>query len=154
MMILKAKEKETTSDRQLQTDNAYNARIEKLLEEYESVNEINIHPRGLYYQDIKFIFKRTSDLDRVLADVIHLLEHIQPTYANGCQKYLSDLSYEPDLFRVFTSGTGFTTDGDISYSKADLFRGIGQIRKVLSRNLSSNVYINLSKNIEIILNFL
>ena len=39
------------------------------------------------------------------------------------------------------------------YNKADFYRGLGQLRKGLSQNLSSNPHIDLNRNIEVIFKF-
>ena len=92
-------------------------------------------------------------MDDVFSDMTNLLEFIQSPYNSGCQIYSSSFTSNVDLFRVFSAGSGYTTDGDIRYNKADFYRGLGQLRKGLSRNISSNPHIDLSQNIDVIFKF-
>ena len=132
----------------------YDEEMEKLLNDHISVHEIKTYANGLYLSDIKFTFKSTADLDTVFTDMTNFLEFMESPYNCGCQIYSSSFTSNVDLFRVFSAGSGFTTDGDIMYNKADFYRGIGQLRKGLSRNISSNPHIDLKKILKLFLNFL
>ena len=120
---------------------------------YISVHEIKRYEKGLYFSDVKFTFKSTSDLDALFSDITNFMEFIQSCYNCGCQIYSSRFTSNLDLFRVFSAGSGYTTDGEIMYNKSDFYRGLGQLRKGLSWNISSNPHIDLNRNIDVIFKF-